>query len=179
MRRRNKIVIAILSLVAGFFYLDLIVPIHKARYREEKCKFCGVQKSEETFHLWAFRVRREVAGPTRTHETELYDRYIAEPHQHQWLEVIDNKSKWNVFDHRAHHRAHLDWVVDRHSLHRHELLLAMESFEDEPVEFRREVYRDLIDCKDKMDYDQVRQLLQNMSANPEGARELYEMYKQN
>jgi len=177
MRRRNKIVIAIISLVAGFFYLDLIVPIHKACEKAYDCRLCGAWKSETTFYLWAFRIRKEMEGPQRTWPTELFDKYIAEPHQHEWVECGDHTSKWHIFEERVH----LDWMGSSrpifHYRLRRELLLAMELFKDEPVEFRREVYRYLIECKDQEDYERVRRLLEDMRADPGNARDLYDTYR--
>jgi hypothetical protein len=174
MRWRTKIIIATLCLVVGFFALDVLVPIHKACEKAYDCRLCGAWKSETTFYLWAFRIREEMKGPQGTIHTELFAKYIAEPHQHQWVEYGDHTSRWRVFEHRAH----LDWVGGSHPVFhyrlRSELLLAMELFKDDPVELRREIYHDLIDCSEQEDYEKVRHLLQDMRATPEDARRLYD-----
>ena len=59
-----------------------------------------------------------------------------------------------------------------------DVLPMMELFKDETVEFRREAYRDLIECKEPQDYNRVRELLNDMRAKPQDARKLYEMYRQ-
>lgn len=118
-------------------------------------------------------------GPTRTALTELYDKYIAEPHQHQWSGGGFGRTRKHILGSRIHtDGAHSgQYHLYQNRLTR-ELLFAMELFKDEPIEFRRKVYRDLIECKDREAYERVRQLLTDMRTTPEGARKLYESYRQ-
>ncbi|UCE48739.1 MAG: hypothetical protein JSW47_01055 [Phycisphaerales bacterium] len=178
MKRRNKIIVTIVLLVAGVLYLDVLVPIYKRCLISDNCRLCGVQKNETTVHLWAFRIQRKVVGPTRTAQTDLYDKYIAEPHQHQWAGGGFGMYTRRIYGGGIHtdgfHNG--EYSISQYRLSR-ELLPAMEMFNDESVEFRREVYRDLIDCKGSKDYARVRQLLNDVRAAPEDARKLYEVYR--
>lgn len=49
MRRRNRVIITLLCLVAGLFGLDLLVPIYNRYRKGHNCRLCGVHKSEILF----------------------------------------------------------------------------------------------------------------------------------
>lgn len=178
MRRRNKTIIVALCLVAGVFYLDILVPIYKKCQKGSMCRLCGVHKSETTVHLWAFRVHRAITSPTRTAHTDLYDKYIAEPHQHQWCGGGFGTTSRHIWGGGLHldglHGG--EYPIYQYRLSR-DLLAAMELFKDEPIEFRREIFHDLIECKDRQSFERVRQLLKDMQAAPDNARNLYETFR--
>ena len=179
MKRRNKIIITLLLTAGGILYLDALVPIYKKCYKGYNCRLCGAQKSEKTVHLWAFCIQKEFKGPTRTALTDLYDKYIAEPHDHQWTGGGYGRTIRHIYEKGGLHSDGFhggEYPIYQFWLSR-DLLSEMEMFKDETVEFRREVYRHLIECKDRMDYESARQLLKDMRTTPEDARKLYETYR--
>lgn len=179
MSRRNKIIVTLVLFIAGILYLDFLVPIYKKYQKGYNCKLCGMHKSETTIYLWAFRVHRKSVGPTRTDQTDLYDKYIAKPHQHQWAGGGFGRYTRHIYGGGIHADGfhNTEYPIDQYRLSR-DLLSVMELFEDESVEFRREVYLNLIECKEPTDYAKVRQLLADIRANPDHARKLYEISQQ-
>lgn len=176
MKRRSKIIITVLLLMSGLTGLNVFVPIYTNRDIGYNCRLCAATKSEETVHIWGLLVYKTVRDTERTAYTELYDRYIAESHKHQWA-----GGGWGGYS-----RYLFTGGIFKDGMHGNgyplyqsrltcDALSVMELFEDESVEFRREMYHDLIECK-RDEYEKTRELMDAIRGDPENARMIYEMY---
>ena len=179
MKRRSKIIIAVLLFVPSFVGLNVFVPIYRHDHKGYNCKLCAANKLEETVHIWGLPIYKKMGSAKRTAYTELYDRYIAETHEHQWAGGGLGRYVRYLFAGGIHK----DGIHNtEYSLYQHRLscdvLSVMALFEDEPLDFRRELYHELIECEEPEDYERVRELIEAIRSDPHNGRKLYEMYAQ-
>jgi hypothetical protein len=178
MKRRNKIIIAALLLVVGLVGLSVFVPIYIHDHKGYNCRLCASIKGEETIHIWGIPVYRKIERTKKTTYTEIYDKYIAEAHKHQWAGGGFGRYVRYLFTGGIHkdgmHAGGYPFYQPR--LIR-EVLSVMELFDNESIDFRREMYHDLIECKGD-EYEKVQELIEAIRGDPHNGRKLYEIYRQ-
>ena len=181
MKRRNKIIIAVLLLALGFVILSVFVPIYERSMKLNNCGLCGASKSEVTVYIYGIPVNRKRSGIRKNDYTDHYDKYIAEPHEHQWAGGGFATPLTNICGARPK-PAGGGGYGGKYPLYHHQLtrnvLSVMEVFEDEPLEFRRQVFHELIECKKFEDYKRAQKLIEEMHADRKNSRKLYDAYHQ-
>ena len=180
MKRRNKIIISIVLLIAGFIGLNYYIPIYICYYMGNKCRLCHVTRSEKIIYVYHIPVYRKTSKTQRTDYTDLYDKYIAEPHKHQWSGGGCSRHTKFLFKRGGvrscgFHSGKYHFLQLKIS---NELLSLMELLEHESQSFRREIFHGLIECNNPNDYEFISELIEKIRSDPQNACELYEIYKQ-
>ncbi len=181
MKRRNKIIIAVLLLALGFVILSVFVPIYERSMKFDNCGLCGANKSEVIIYIYGIPAKRKTSGTQNNEYTDYYDKYIAEPHEHQWAGGGFGTTLKYLFGGRLNKDG--GWGYGgKYPLYHHQLtrnvLSVMEVFEDEPLVFRRQVFHELIECKKFEDYKGAQKLIEEMHADRKNSRQRYDAYRQ-
>lgn len=181
MKRRNKIIIAVLLLLPCFVILSVFVPIYERSSKFNNCGLCGASKSEVIIYIYGIPAKRKTSGIRKNEYTDYYDKYIAEPHEHQWVGGGMGTTLKYLFGGRLDKDG--GWGYGgKYPLYHYQLtrnvLSVMELFKDEPLEFRRQVFHELIECRKFEDYERVQKLIEEMRADCKNSRKLYDAYHQ-
>jgi len=165
--------------MAGLISLSFFVPIFIHDHKGYNCRLCASKQHEETIYIYGIPIYRKMEIPQKTTYTELYDKYITETHEHQWAGGGLGRYVRYLFIGGVHkdglHNTKYSLFQYRMSC---DVLSLMELFENEDLEFRREIYHELIECEDPKDYEKAKQLIEAIRGNPENKRILYEEYLQ-
>jgi hypothetical protein len=181
MKWRYKIIISLLLLSWAFLILNAYVPVHERLWKSDNCRLCGATKSKRTVYIYRIPVQSKTNGIRNNDFTVLYDKYIAESHEHQWVGGSFGRDVNYLFGSGMH--ADGGWHYgDKYPIFQyrvtHDVLSVMEVFEHEPVEFRRQAFRELIECTDLEEYGRLKELIEAMRSDSRNNRKLYDAYKQ-
>jgi len=165
MKKKNVIWIGVVAILLVVFFF---VPCWRVTNRSYNCVWCGAYKSKRTTSVLAVPVWIRRSGIQRHPVTDLYDKYIGQPHEHEWagggysytLGTLRGRGLHADGFHTVQPFPTWQPALTRTAL------MAVAQVADWPKEERIKLFHAILDCTSRESYEDVAEVYKRAEQGP-------------